>query len=697
MALVHILLLVDENYQQLNKSLKSIINQTYTNWQISIVCNSNKKISLSEIKEVLKTDRKLSRVKIYNTKTFGKYSQTINSIFQKSKSKYFSFLRSGEEYFPERIRTLLSEAERRKASLLISYVEFLDIKNADNIFFKNYSHSLLANISLFPNISVASLWHDYSLTLSNLFFSKKIFNDLNGFRDLNFNLHYDFFMRASVIDEPVIIPLNLLNTKSAFLNPIFFENRESLLEKSEIIKDHLSTILECEPKNKLSDIFNSHPFIFAGIDWSQPMSDAFDSFVEQRIIVEPKQIKNPHKNIIKSNKRVVLLTHELSLTGAPVIIMEMASLFIKEGYSVNVLSPSDGPLRKDFEQRGIKVSVLKGSFNRLESLERYLVKNPEPRRELIGFFKWVTLNLLKAFKKTMFQISRIQFFFKAKGPILVNSIAAWEWAFFCLRHSHATVIWYIHETFDPKWIASEAADVFFRKSILNGKLKMIFGSIATQRLWEKKGYSGEVKYWSGIHKNDFLRKKNISNKKSKMILNVGSIGSRKGTRVLLEAFAFCRKHRLIQNDVTLYIVGTPNPSGNQEARDLLLRTLRKDLVGSVRLVGNISPKAVQSYYNEADIYVHASFFDCMPIGILSAMARGMPIVATDVDGCGEAIINEETGLLVPPRCPEQLAQAIARLVNNEKEVFELGRNAKKRFSEVFSAEATFPKIFQILK
>jgi glycosyltransferase involved in cell wall biosynthesis len=82
----------------------------------------------------------------------------------------------------------------------------------------------------------------------------------------------------------------------------------------------------------------------------------------------------------------------------------------------------------------------------------------------------------------------------------------------------------------------------------------------------------------------------------------------------------------------------------------------------------------------------------MPIGILSAMARSMPIVATDVDGCGEAIINEKTGLLVSPRCPEQLAFAIARLVNNEQEAFELGRNAKKRFSEIFCTAVTFPEI-----
>jgi glycosyltransferase involved in cell wall biosynthesis len=63
-----------------------------------------------------------------------------------------------------------------------------------------------------------------------------------------------------------------------------------------------------------------------------------------------------------------------------------------------------------------------------------------------------------------------------------------------------------------------------------------------------------------------------------------------------------------------------------------------------------------------DIFVLPSLFEGLPLSILEAMAAGKAVVATQAGGNGEAVIHEETGLLVPPCDPEQLASAIRRLI-----------------------------------
>lgn len=65
---------------------------------------------------------------------------------------------------------------------------------------------------------------------------------------------------------------------------------------------------------------------------------------------------------------------------------------------------------------------------------------------------------------------------------------------------------------------------------------------------------------------------------------------------------------------------------------------------------------------EAIIFCLPSYREGLPKSILEAMAAGLPVVATDVPGCREAVTHEATGLLVPARDAPALAAAIARLL-----------------------------------
>jgi glycosyltransferase involved in cell wall biosynthesis len=91
----------------------------------------------------------------------------------------------------------------------------------------------------------------------------------------------------------------------------------------------------------------------------------------------------------------------------------------------------------------------------------------------------------------------------------------------------------------------------------------------------------------------------------------------------------------------------------------LVATLQLD--GVVHLELNCS--APELVYAASDIVVSTSESEGMSNVLLEAMACGKPIVATNVGGNPEAIVEGETGFLVPPMLPDLLAQTIERLIN----------------------------------
>ena len=66
----------------------------------------------------------------------------------------------------------------------------------------------------------------------------------------------------------------------------------------------------------------------------------------------------------------------------------------------------------------------------------------------------------------------------------------------------------------------------------------------------------------------------------------------------------------------------------------------------------------------ADVFVLASAFEGLPVSIMEAMVSGLPVVATAVGGVPEAVVDGETGLLVPPRDASALAAALLRLARD---------------------------------
>ena len=107
-------------------------------------------------------------------------------------------------------------------------------------------------------------------------------------------------------------------------------------------------------------------------------------------------------------------------------------------------------------------------------------------------------------------------------------------------------------------------------------------------------------------------------------------------------------------------------------------TMRQDLENLSRKLGleknvlfadYVKDELKSSYYKSADVFVLPSVMgtECFPLTILESMACGTPVVASEIGGIPDAVINGRSGFLVPPGDEESLATAIVNILNdNEK-------------------------------
>jgi sugar transferase (PEP-CTERM/EpsH1 system associated) len=86
-----------------------------------------------------------------------------------------------------------------------------------------------------------------------------------------------------------------------------------------------------------------------------------------------------------------------------------------------------------------------------------------------------------------------------------------------------------------------------------------------------------------------------------------------------------------------------------------------------------------------DVFVLPSLWEGMPNVVLEAMAVGLPVVATQVGGVPEIVLDGKTGLLVPPGDSETLAQALIRLLRDLDLRSRMGRAGRRRVEQYFSA------------
>lgn len=160
---------------------------------------------------------------------------------------------------------------------------------------------------------------------------------------------------------------------------------------------------------------------------------------------------------------------------------------------------------------------------------------------------------------------------------------------------------------------------------------------------------------------------------------------------------FVKAAQLLKGQAEFCIAGAPDHSNPNPVQEHELKGWEAD--GTIRWLGPV--RNVAALLREIHILTLPSTYrEGLPKVILEAMACGRPVVATDIPGCREAVLDEKTGLLVPPHNPQALAQALARLIADKALRARLGEAGRARIISDFSDEVVCEQtlsVYQDLK
>ena len=170
-----------------------------------------------------------------------------------------------------------------------------------------------------------------------------------------------------------------------------------------------------------------------------------------------------------------------------------------------------------------------------------------------------------------------------------------------------------------------------------------------------------------------------------VLLEVGRLCDVKGQRELVAALP-----RLARDDVTVLLAGDDIETGGAH-RDGLEREARElGVANRVRFLGRRDD--IPALLAAADALVLPSWVEGLPLVVLEAMAAGVPVVATSVGGTPEAVVDGETGLLVPPRDVTALAGAIDAVLADPDRARRFGEAGRRRVRERFDADAAAQRV-----
>lgn len=147
------------------------------------------------------------------------------------------------------------------------------------------------------------------------------------------------------------------------------------------------------------------------------------------------------------------------------------------------------------------------------------------------------------------------------------------------------------------------------------------------------------------------------------LLYVGAITSRKGIRLLLEAY----RELNLKNSEVVIIGGKSNDSGFLKKYD-----------GMFKYIPYLSHEQLVSYYQDADVFVFPSYLDSWGMVVIEAMGCGTPVIVSENTGTKEVVANGINGFIIPVEDVSALKEKILFFYNNRDKLEYFGKNARKQ-------------------
>jgi len=375
--------------------------------------------------------------------------------------------------------------------------------------------------------------------------------------------------------------------------------------------------------------------------------------------------------------RVMQIVSNLDVGGAQEVVRTLAENLAKGGCVSVVCTFKDGPLRKDIESLGIPVEILPERKYSILSLPSYI-------KEIRGYRQALKEIIRK------YQIDIIQTHILRSMDFLVLSLKSRKgpkifWTFhnslFDLREDHLNKFQWL--LLPKRWshhllyrIGSQRVDgiVAVSQDVRTAILDTMRG-IPEQKISIICNCVDVHRYKEGFDRDE-IREQLGFEPHHQVGVVVATFKRQKGHQFLIDAAA-----RLNSKFPDFHILFV----GDGELREQLKNQV-KDLHLENRIHFLGTRKDVPAILSASDLFILPSLWEGLPMALIEAMASELPVVATDVSGTKQVMVDGTTGVLVQPGDSAQLVSAIERVLSNPSAAKAMGEASRKRVERLFSAQ-----------
>lgn len=196
------------------------------------------------------------------------------------------------------------------------------------------------------------------------------------------------------------------------------------------------------------------------------------------------------------------------------------------------------------------------------------------------------------------------------------------------------------------------------------------------------------------HQNKLRKSLGIPDKADLIIGTIGRLTRKKGSEYLIEATAklipqFPNLHTLV---IGSECIGDPEPIQAQLIEKIHTLGIEKN----VTLTGE--RQDIPEILGLLDIFTLPTFtHEGLPRSILEAMSMSLPVIATDIRGCREAVLHGKTGLIVPHQNSDKLTEALGTLLSNPQLRQAYGQAGRERVETEYDEELVFERLANFYK
>lgn len=355
--------------------------------------------------------------------------------------------------------------------------------------------------------------------------------------------------------------------------------------------------------------------------------------------------------------KIIHIVRDMIPGGAEHVVMNYVKNYNRDKFTVSVcvLHRLSQKQREEIENEDIKLHWIQKrrglDFSAIRKITKILKDEKIDLIHLHNFSAslYGTLSCLMARKRRIFRTEHNIF--------VCNTNVAWKLRAYCgyiLGCFHKRII----AVSDRVRLSHEQKDIFCRR-----KYTTVYNGIDPSRFNIR------------INKKKYLAEFGLS-EDSVVVGNIASLTVQKAHETLFGA----GKIVLDNNPEVIFLIVGDGPRKQE------LNTVVDGMGLRHRIIFTGIRNDVPALLQFMDIFAISSDWEGLPMTILEAMASGTPVVATDVGGNAEAIIDGETGYIVPRGNSEELARCLNILINRADKRVAMGRKGKERVLTTFRAE-----------